>query len=248
MKYMPATLLSLSLLATPFAALAEPVTKDEFGPMVKEYLRNNPEAIIEALELFKQQQEEASKDESRAAIEDYREKLYHDPMTPAIGDKDAEVTIVEFFDYNCSACKYMFKPIDALVEDGLDDIRIIFKEYPIFGEKSEKLSRIGLAVYAIEPDAYYEFHSKLMTHEGKLSAAQAYEYAKELGVGRETLVEELSKPKYSQSIEETKELARDLKVRGTPFLIVGGEPVPHAVDQQTLDSHIARAREAAAGE
>ncbi len=235
------TILTLSL-AMP--AIAEPVQKEELGDLIRQYLNDNPEVIMEAVDRYQQKAKEAGLAKVREAIKANADAIFNDPNDGTIGDKDAKVTIVEFFDYNCSACKYMFKPIDTLYKAGLKDVRVVFKEYPIFGERSEKLAKIGLAVNALAPEKYYEFHGLMMQHKGAITAEDAYGYAGQVGVEREAIQKELSDAKYTQMLKDGAALGDKLQIRGTPFLIVGNEPVPHALDKAALDNYIAKARAA----
>ena len=218
------------------------VTKEEFGGMVRNYLLENPRVIIDAVE--KIQKEEMAKEMSgtKEAIKANYKAIYDNPNHGTIGDKSAKVAIVEFFDYNCSACKFMFKPLDALRQAGLKDIRIIFVEYPIFGDESKALARIALAVNQLIPAKYYEFHGKMMEHKGKIDANVAYSYAESVGLKRADLQKELANEKYSKILADNAKIGEALKLRGTPFLIIGDEPVPSALDEAGLQEYINKAK------
>lgn len=221
------------------------VTKNELGELIREYLVNNPEVIIESMTAYQTKQQEAGTKAARDAINANKDSIYHKKTDPFVGDKNASVIIVEFFDYNCSACKYMFKSLDALVKEGLKDTKIVFKEFPIFGETSQKLAKIGLALYAVAPDKYYDFHAKMMAHKGTSDVETAYAYAKEVGVSQQKLEAELSSGNYATLQEEAASLGETLQIRGTPFLIIGEEPVPHAIDETELREFVEKAHGAA---
>jgi protein-disulfide isomerase len=233
---------ALAFVLTSHIATAQPVEKEELGGLIKEYLRENPEVIIDSVELYQKKMQAESMEKSKTAISSQMKAIYDNPNHARIGKKDAPVTIVEFFDYNCSACKYMFSPLDKLEKAGLKDVQVIFVEYPIFGEKSENLSKIALAVHTLEPNKYYEFHGKMMTHKGNVSPDQAYGFAKEIGVDREKIEKELTQPRYNEILKENAALGDTLQIRGTPFMIIGGEPVPHALDDKALAEYITNAK------
>lgn len=237
-----ALLLATVATFTASAAFATPITKKELGSLIKEYLVENPEVIVEAMTAYQQKAQEAGLRETRQAVKDNAEDIFNDPNMPFIGDKNAKVAVVEFFDYNCGACKFMFKSIDKLNTEGLDGIKVVFREYPIFGEESDKLAKVGLALYKVAPEKYYDFHAKMMNHKGKADVDQAYTYAEEAGVSRDAIQKELGATNYGDIIEAGKELGNKLKVRGTPFMIIGNEPVPHAVDEAELRKRIAEAK------
>jgi protein-disulfide isomerase len=241
------SLLSLSLLlgtsALPaFAADTTPVTRDELGALVKEYLNTHPEVIVESVAIYQKNMAEAGVKEAGKAIAENKSAIYNNPAMPTIGDKTAKVTVVEFFDYNCSACKYMFTTIDKVIKAGNKDVRFIFMEYPIFGEQSEKISTVGLAVYALSPAKYYDFHSHMMAHKGSISVDEAKAYAEKVGVSKDALEKEITKPKYSELHKANAALGEKLKIGGTPFMIIGDEAVPHALDDAGMKEYLDKAR------
>lgn len=225
-------------------AIAEPVTKEALGGLIKDYLIENPEVIVEAMAAYQEKEKEIQAEQTRKVIQDKADLIFNDDDTPFIGDEDAPVAVVEFFDYNCSACKYMFKSIDKLKNEGLKDLKVVFKEFPIFGEDSQKLAKMGLAIFAIAPDKYYDFHGKMMLHKGKVTIEKAYAYAAEVGLKREDIDKELVTPKYNKLLEDQRKLGEKLGVRGTPFMIVGKDAIPHAMSEEDLRKRIAEAREA----
>ncbi len=223
-------------------SVAEPVQKEELGKLIGEYLKNNPEVVITALDAYQQQIKDKSAEATKAAIKDKSKEIYHSPMDGSVGDKDAAVTIVEFFDYNCSACKYMFKPLNVIHDEGLDDVRIVFKEFPIFGETSQKLAKIAMAVNTLAPAKYYDFHKTMMETKKSITPAIAYDLAEDIGISRTSIEKELSKPVYEEALKKNKALGDTLQVRGTPFLIINDEPVAHALDEAMLRDYIAKAK------
>ena len=235
-------LFSATVIAPAFAADKTPVTHEELGGLVKEYLNAHPEVIVESVAIYQKNMAEAGIKEAGKAIAQNRDAIYNNPAIPTMGDKAAKVTVVEFFDYNCSACKYMFNTIDKIVKGNNKDVRFIFMEYPIFGEKSQKISTVGLAVHALAPAKYYEFHSHMMSHKGSLTEEDAKNYAEKIGIKKEELEKEIVKPKYIQLQKDTAVLGNKLKIGGTPYLIIGDEPIPHALDDASMNEYLAKAR------
>jgi protein-disulfide isomerase len=224
------------------SAVAENVTKEELGGLIRQYLLDNPKVVIEAVENFQRQETQKEMEGVKSLIKANSAAIYANKTHGSIGDASAKVKIVEFFDYNCSACKYMFNSIDGLFKGGLKDVQVIFVEYPIFGESSKALSRIALAVNQLAPAKYFEFHSKMMKHKAKIEAADAYKYADEVGIKKEAIEKELQNPKYNEMLAANEKLGIDLKLRGTPFLIVGDEPIPSAVDESGLRDLVNKAK------
>ena len=235
-------LLSATMSFSALAADKTPVTHDELGGLVKEYLNKHPEVIVESVAIYQKNMQEAGIKEAGKAITDNKAAIYDNPAMPTVGDKSAKVTVVEFFDYNCSACKYMFTTIDKVMKGNNKDVRFIFMEYPIFGEQSEKISTIGLAVYALAPEKYYDFHSHMMAHKGSITVDEAKAYAEKVGIKKDVLEKEITNPKYAELHKANSALGDKLKIGGTPYLIIGGEPVPHALDEAGMNEYLAKAR------
>jgi protein-disulfide isomerase len=224
------------------AADSDPVTKGELGALVKEYLVKNPEVIVEAVAEYQKGMQAKSTEESKKAVAANKQAIYDNPFIPSVGDKNAKVAVVEFFDYNCSACKFAFKAIDAAMKGEHKDVRFIFMEYPIFGEQSVRIAKIGLSIYALAPEKYYDFHSHMMEHKGSVTVEEALTYAEKIGVKRADIEKEMAKPKYEEIHKANAELGEKLKVSGTPFMIIGDEVVPHALDAAGLNDYIAKAK------
>ncbi len=235
-------LFSATAILPALAADKTPVTHDELGDMVKEYLHKHPEVIVESVAIYQKQMQEAGIKQAGKAIADNKAAIYDNPAIPTVGDKNAKIQVVEFFDYNCSACKYMFTTIDQIMKGDHKDIRFIFMEYPIFGEQSEQISTVALAVYALSPEKYYEFHSHMMAHKGSLTPQDAKDYAAKIGITKDKLEKEIADPKYTAIHKANSAVGDKLKIGGTPYLIINGEPVPHALDKAGMDEYLAKAR------
>jgi protein-disulfide isomerase len=239
------TLLSLTLVAplqAVHAADSDAVTKGELGGLVRDYLVKNPEVIVEAVAEYQKGMQQKGVEESKKAVSANKQAIYDNPFIPSVGDKNAKVAVVEFFDYNCSACKFAFKAIDAAMKGDHKDVRFIFMEYPIFGEQSVKIAKIGLSVYALAPEKYYDFHSHMMEHKGSVTVEEALAYGDKIGVKRADIEKEMSKPKYEEIHKANADLGDKLKISGTPFMIIGEEIVPHALDAAGLNDYIAKAK------
>ncbi|MBN8542871.1 MAG: thioredoxin domain-containing protein [Alphaproteobacteria bacterium] len=212
-------------------------TSDE---TIKAYLMANPSVIMDSVQKWQEDQRKAKTADATEALKDpeVQKALYENPNSPFIGSKDAKAVIVEFFDYNCPACKMAFKAIDELAKKD-KDVKVIFKEFPIFGPVSETNSKIGLAVHALAPEKYFEFHSKMMGFEGRADEATALKFAAEVGLKEADVKAEIAKPEYQEKIETVRQLGTKIGVQGTPSLVIGNEFVPHALDFAGLEAKVA---------
>lgn len=219
------------------------MSRAEVESIIREYISANPAVIVDSLQKWQEDQQKARVMGASEALKDpeLRKAIYDNPDVPFIGPADAKAVIVEFFDYNCPACKMAFKAIDELRTKD-KNVKILFKEFPIFGPQSDMNSKIGLAVHRLAPEKYFDFHTKMMHFEGRADEAQALVFVKEIGLDPEKVKAELAKPDYDAMIAKAREVGARLNVQGTPTLIIGDELVPHALDYQGLEDRISTLR------
>ena len=205
------------------------LTKAEIETLVKEYLLENPEVIRDAI-IKLQEKELAQEQESyRESIISAKDSLENDPRDPVIGPKNAKVTIVEFFDYNCGFCKRATPWVEEAVKEYGDDIRVVFKEPPILDDRtrtSRLASRAALA--AQRQGKYSEMHFELMKQQ-RLSGDIIRETAEKIGLDMRKYEADLADATIDQHINDTLQLADRLPaLTGTPFFVIGDEYISGA--------------------
>ena len=227
----PATALTLAagMLASPLAAQdldfsdMTPEQRQAFGAQVREYLLENPEVIMEAVNALeaKQAQQQAAADDQLVA--DNSDALFRDGYSWVGGNPDGDVTIIEFSDYRCGYCRRAFPEVEELIEsDG--NIRFIMKEFPILGEASVTSSRFAIATQLeAGDDAYKSVHDALMTLEGEPSEPVLRRLADTLGLDADAILARMSDPEIPRRIQETRELATRLQINGTPSFVFESE-------------------------
>lgn len=236
--------LAMSMAAGPLAptpAMAQDVIvpADELNAAIRRYLLENPEVIVQALELYRDEQEAQQAQAQADALKRMAPQLTRLGIDPIAGNPDGSVTMVEFFDYQCGFCKRMHADKDtAVANDG--DVRIVYKELPILGPMSEVASRAALAARA--QDKYLEMHNALMTHNGRLSEAVIFDYARKLGLDVDQLRAEMQSEAVGEVLATNRSLARALNITGTPALIIGDGLYPGAMTLAELEDAIAAAR------
>lgn len=205
------------------------LSKAEIEDIVKEYLLENPEVIRDAIIKLQEKEAEAEQASYRESIVSAKDALENDPRDPAIGPKDAKVTIVEFFDYNCGFCKRATPWVEEAVETYGDDIRVVFKELPILDQRtntSRLASRAALA--AQRQGKYAEMHFALMSQQ-RLSGEIIRETAEEIGLDMRKYEADLADATIEQHINDTLQLADRLPaLTGTPFFVIDDEYISGA--------------------
>lgn len=207
--------------------------------IVRDTIANEPKLLIDSLQKYTEGQRKAQTDDASAVLKDkaLRDQIVNYPHAAFTGPKDSDRVVVEFFDYNCPACKFMFKSIETLVAKD-KTVKVVFREYPIFGPVSEANSRIGVAIANLYPDKYYAFHTKMMGHEGRTDEATTLGYAKELGMDIEKLKTEAAKKETQAVLDDGRALGEKLKIQGTPTLVIGDQLVPHALSFEELEKAV----------
>jgi len=205
------------------------LTKSEIETLVKEYILENPEIIRDAI-IKLQEKELAQEQESfRESIISAKDALENDPRDPVIGPKNAKVTIVEFFDYNCGFCKRATPWVEQTIEKYGDDVRVIFKELPIL-DHNTKTSRLAAraALAAERQGKYAEMHFALMK-QPRLSGELIRKTAENVGLDMRKYDADMKDATIDQHISDTLKLSNQLPaLTGTPFFVVGDEYISGA--------------------
>jgi protein-disulfide isomerase len=245
------TLLSI-LLATAFAfgtgwlassasaqrAVSEPEL-DEFEQRVRDYLLKNPEVIMEALQVLQERQRAAEAETLKRTIAERGAEILNDPAAPVGGNPSGDVTLVEFFDYNCPYCRRVAPTVNELIEDD-PDLRLVYKEFPILGPGSEFAARAALA--AERQNKYGLFHEALMNANEQITEDSVLAIARQVGLDVDRLTRDMADPAIAAAIARNQALANALGITGTPSFVIGDRVVPGAVDRSTLEGLITRAR------
>ncbi len=240
---MKSLLLTTAATFLAFQAHAADLDEARVNELIGQYLRDNPQEIIDSLQAHQLQAESARAEKQAEAVKEiikgFEDKdLYYGEA----GNPDGDLLIVEFFDYNCPACKMMFESLDSfLVND--KKTRLVFVELPIFGAQSDENAKVSMAVHALAPSKYYRFHEAGMRHKGKISADELIEIASNLGIDADELKKEAAKEKYAEYIAKDREMASEIGVTGTPALIVGDQFIGGALSVDQLKAEVKKARE-----
>ena len=213
--------------------------RDAIEAIVRDYLLANPEIIDEALGLLQMKRQAEEQARTQAAIRENDDALRAHPMSPVSGNAQGDITLVEFFDYQCGYCKRALATMETMLETDAN-LRIVWKEFPILGPVSRIAARAAMA--ADRQGQYLPFHLALM-RAPKLSEERVFEIAGETGLDIDRLLRDMEDPAIDAYIEETSALARKLGIGGTPAFVVGDRLVPGVIDAARLNALVAAARE-----
>ncbi|MCE2934328.1 MAG: DsbA family protein [Hyphomicrobiales bacterium] len=238
--------LALALLAAPALAQqigpAKAFTREEIEAIIREFIVKNPEILQEAAVELERRQAEAQAASIRQVTADPKSPLYSSPHDMVVGNPNGDVTLVEFFDYNCGFCKRGLNDIRQLVETD-KNLRVILKDLPILSEGSKEAAAIAYALKKqATPETYWKFHLALMGQQGRIGRAEALGVAKDVGADMKRLEADLAKPGFEDAVEETKMIAGALGINGTPSYVVAEDIVVGARGYEALATRIANYR------
>lgn len=239
MKRCGIILAAAMLMATPL--VAQDFTEDQIKDLALQAIRENPQIVMEAVAILEAQEDARKADQSVVLLSSRRDVLERDPNAPVLGNVDGDVTIVEFFDYNCPYCKRVKPEIQALMAAD-PDIRLVYREWPILGEGSVFAARAALA--ARNQGKYEEFHWAMMGLQGRAEEASILNAAAEIGLDVDKLRADMDAPEINEHIQTSMELAAALGFNGTPSFVIGEALVPGFIKTAQFEGYVAAAREA----
>lgn len=169
-----------------------------------------------------------------------RRDLERDPTAPVLGNPDGDITLTEFFDYNCQHCRKMPAVIQKLIAAD-PRLRIVYREWPIFGEGSEFAARASLA--SLQQGKYWALHTGLMAERGRIAEAAVLRVARQAGLDVDRLRKDMEAPQVARHIDLSQRLADHMGIDGTPSFVAGDEAAFGAMSLGDLRALVARARE-----
>ncbi len=206
------------------------INEQQIKNIIEKYILENPETIIESLEKFTANQKEKEREGFVNILNNFYDTKAYERL-PRIGDMDSELIILEFIDYNCGYCKKTLSTVSKLIKN-IDNIQIVFIDYPILSESSEIAARASLA--ANEQNAYFEYHTFLLNNTESINQNILYDIAKKLSLDIEKFKKDISSEKIKNNIIKNIKFANSLKIRGTPTFIIGKQILPGAFDYEKL--------------
>jgi protein-disulfide isomerase len=247
---------SLSALALAFGlGIASPVlAQDAAAPftdaqrtaiegIVKDYLIKNPDVLQEVLAEAEKRQVETQRLAQTAALKEARDLLLKGQHDVVAGNPAGDVTLIEFFDYNCGYCRKALGDVQALIKSD-PKLRVVIKDFPVLGPESLEASEVAMAVaQQIKGDKLFDYHQKLLESKGRVNGAKAIQVAKEMGLDTAKLQKDMASPEVKAAIAENRGLGDRLGLSGTPAFIVGDEVIPGAVGVDPMRKTITDVRQ-----
>jgi protein-disulfide isomerase len=227
-------------------ASAQSISSDQKGEIEKivhEYLLAHPEVLQEAMAELEKRQTAADAERHLAAIKDNTPAIFTSPRQVNLGNPQGDVTMVEFFDYNCAFCKRAMADMLDLMK-GDPKLKVVLKEFPVLGEGSVQAAQVAVAARMQDKTGkkYLDFHTKLLGGRGPADKAHALAAAKDAGFDMARLDKDMQSDEVKQNLEENLKLAEALGLNGTPSYVFPNEVVVGAVGLPALKGRINMAR------
>lgn len=203
--------------------------------VVKDYLIANPEVFLEIQQALETKMEQERDAKLKVAISENAKEIYHHPNGAVAGNPSGDITVVEFFDYNCGYCKRGLSGIAQLIEKD-PKVRVVLKDLPILSKGSEEAAQVALA--ARLQGKYWEIHRALLENKGQNNEQTALKIAEKLGLDMTKLKADMGSPGVKAEIDRVRELAQKMGIGGTPHFLVGDRSIggaPEDLYQQLSD-------------
>lgn len=199
---------------------------------IENYLMSNPLKVRESLQLAAEQERIEAEKRAAEAFKTNINELNNDENSPFVGPKDAKVTIVEFFDFNCGYCKRLAPAMSKVIKAN-PDVKFVFKPVTFLG--SMPVAKAAMAAY--KQGKFLEIYDALLNHKGQLTADVIDEKIKEAGLDVEKTKEIMDSEEVSSALAKISALSNKVGIRGVPSLVINGTPL-QAFDEAQIQKAI----------
>lgn len=236
-------LLTTSLFASFFAigdAQATTMSKADIEKIVHQYIMDNPQVLIDSVSAFETKLQDQQQEQAMAVVRDSADWIYKNPNHAVAGNPNGDITIVEFFDYNCGYCKQALNDLMTLIDQD-KNIKVVFIDLPILGDSSVLAASWSQA--ALAQGKFLEFHVPLMRHRGALNDSVLENYARSAGVDVAKAKKFVESPEVKKILDDNSQKSQSFGIAGTPAFILGDKMVRGYVGVDGMRKVIAEARE-----
>ncbi len=227
MQLLRSVMFFLGILLLPFPMLAQEISEERIKELALEAIRESPQIIMEAVQILEEERATAQAKAGADVLKNQRQVLEQDPNAPVLGNPDGNVTVVEFFDYNCPYCRKAMSEVEALLKAD-PNVRLVYREWPILSEGSIFAAKAALA--AREQGKYNDLHWALMGLDEPAGEASVLRVAEEVGLDIAKLRSDMEASDGQDHIDDSMRLARALGFNGTPSFVIGDNLVPGFIE------------------
>jgi protein-disulfide isomerase len=217
--------------------------RGEIEKIIKEYLVAHPEVLQDAMSELEKRQNAAELEKQVAGVKQNKEVLFNSTHQVTLGNPKGDVTMVEFFDYNCGYCKKALGDMLTLLKTE-PNLKVVLKEYPVLGPGSLEAAQVAVAARMQDKTGkkYLDFHQRLLGGHGPADKARALAAAKDAGFDMARLEKDMGSDEVSNTIKENMKVADAIGLNGTPSYIIGSDVVIGAQGYDVLKEKVDAAR------
>lgn len=212
-----ASIAAMASLSPAVAGSFTDAQKAEMQDIIRGYLLDNPELLREMAAKLEVKDKQAEENQRSNVLLTSKEEVFRTPGDPSIGNPKGDVTVVEFLDYNCGWCKKSMSEVSTLLKAD-PNLKVVFKEFPIFGEHSEYAARAALA--AQNQGKYWELHQAMFSQEGQVTTDMVNQLAEGLGLDMVKLKTDIGSKEIGERIAANMQLGKNLAINGTPAFVI----------------------------
>lgn len=207
--------------------------KEEIEKVIEDFLLRNPEILEKVSQKLQEKHQEKKASQNKNIISTNAVGIFHNNNDPFIGNPQGHKKLVVFMDPFCGHCRKLHKTLNMVAQDSeLKDVKIIFKDLPIFGEISNLAVRSTFA--AKNQGKYLEFQNAVFELNSDVTEQDIYNIAEKLTLDIEKFKADLSSETIEKKISENEALASTLGIDATPTLIYGDAIIPGALNLSDL--------------
>jgi protein-disulfide isomerase len=221
-----------------------PEQRGEIEKIVREYLLRNPQVLQEVVQEMERRQALADAEKHRETIKQNTAAIFNSSRQVVLGNPQGDVTLVEFFDYNCGFCRRAVADALTLLKSDTN-LRLVLKEFPVLGEGSTQAAQVAVAVRMQDQTGgrkYLEFHQKMFTSRGQVDRARALAVVREIGLDAARAERDMQSQETKVTLEESFRLAEALGINGTPTYVLDNQVIVGAVGLEKLREGINNVR------
>ncbi|MBB4954208.1 protein-disulfide isomerase [Agrobacterium vitis] len=237
-------LAALLIATTAFSSTAfalDDKQKQEIGAFIKEYLIAHPEVLLDVQDALQKKQDEARAAQTTAAVTDNSQEIFHSTADVTLGNPKGDVSVVEFFDYNCGYCRHALPDMETMLKND-KNLRFVLKELPILGPDSVAAHRVSDAFRQISPEKYGAYFRAILGGGTRATERSAIDDAAAFGVSESDLRKVMAGTTSDANLKKTYILAQKLAITGTPAYVIGDEVISGAIGAEALQQKVANVR------
>jgi protein-disulfide isomerase len=248
MRLLPASTAAALLIAVIAAAPARAQSfndaqRGEIERIIRDYIVAHPEVLQEAMSELEKRQNAAELEKQVAGVRQHKEVLFNSAHQVTLGNPKGDVTMVEFFDYNCGYCKRAMADMMQLLKAD-PNLKVVLKEYPVLGPGSLEAAQVAVAARMQDKTGkkYLDFHQRLLGGRGPADKAHALAAAKDAGFDMTRIEKDLASEEVRDTLKENMKVADAIGLNGTPSYVIGSDVVIGAQGYDVLKEKVDAAR------